>query len=143
MVAETGGERPLPVAVGRLVVQVVLEREPLEREPEHPELLERRGLRGRVHVVRVQRQRQVQFPQSLATGQHVQHAGRRRLDALGQVQPEPLQLPKLAHPAQRVVRHVRALAQAQRLQPVGFLETCGHTEPYENVKANAANGPKR
>lgn len=122
--AETRRQRPLPVVVGRLIVHVVLERQPFERQPKYLKVLQLRGVRHRVHVVRVQRQRQVQLLDALAAGQHVQHAGRGRLVAVGQVQPEPAQPSQLAHPVQHAVRHVRARAQAQRLQPAGFFQTC-------------------
>jgi len=79
--------------------------------------------RGRGHVVGVQRQRQVQLAESFTAGQHVRHAGRCRLVAVGQVQPQVTQLPHLADLAQNVVRHVRTIGKAQRLQSGGAHET--------------------
>lgn len=126
-VAKARDERA-PPPVGRLVVQVVLERQPLEREPERAEPGQRGGHGHRVHVVLVQRHGQVKLAQPVAAGQHVAHAGRGRFVAHGQVQTEPAQPSQLAHALKHVVRHVRALPQAQRLQSAGSFQTCKHTK---------------
>lgn len=122
-VGETSDQRLLPIVVGRLIVQVVLERQQLERQPERAELYQAAGRCGRGHVTGVQRQRQVQFPKPLASGKHIHHAVGRRLVAIGQVQTETVQLSHFTNPAQYVVGNVRTVGQAQRLQSGGIQET--------------------